>query len=434
MGYLIVRSMLVCRRVSFLVGQSIGFRRSLLPSHPSTVLRNYCAVKKLDGENELSNITDHIRSRMQRRLLHQPDHPLANIKQQIFEFFQHEYESTIAPVDGHPRAEFECFDDLDPVVTVKENFENLLTPENHPTRQRDESYYLNEDTLLRCHMTAHQVPLLRNNNRSAVLFAGDVYRRDTVDSTHSPVFHQLDGVRAFDNDHIASAKGGINTTEGRYKVVAEDMKNALEKMVLKLFGNDIQIRWVDAYFPFTEPSWEMEILFSEKSSQTSQQTEWLEVLGCGIMRSAIVEPVRPNSTSWAFGLGLERLAMILYKIPDIRLFWSKDPRFLDQFKLGQFTHFTPFSKYPPCYKDITFWITDEFTDNTFCELVRGEVGDVIESVDLLDHFIHPRTGRQSKCFRLNYRSMERSLTNEEVNEMQENIRRLVVDTLGVELR
>ena len=99
----------------------------------------------------------------------------------------------------------------------------------------------------------------------------------------------------------------------------------------------------------------MEILFEEKSSQTSQQTEWLEVLGCGIMRNKIMNPIKPNHTAWAFGLGLERLAMILFKIPDIRLFWSKDPRFLEQFQHGDIVPFKSFSKFPPCYKDITFW-------------------------------------------------------------------------------
>lgn len=79
-------------------------------------------------------------------------------------------------------------------------------------------------------------------------------------------------------------------------------------------------------------------------------------------------------------------------------------------------------------------IDDVFTDNTFCELVRGEVGDLIESVELLDHFTHPKTKRQSKCFRLNYRSMERNLVNDEINVLQENIRRRVVDELHVELR
>lgn len=141
-------------------------------------------------------------------------------------------------------------------------------------------------------------------------------------------------------------------------LVAEDMKNALEQMVKRLFGSQIQIRWVDAYFPFTDPSWEMEILFNEKSSQTSQQTEWLEVLGCGIMRNQILSQVRPNSTAWAFGLGLERLAMVLFKIPDIRLFWSTDARFVDQFKDGKISPFENFSKFPPCYKDITFWFVN----------------------------------------------------------------------------
>lgn len=110
-------------------------------------------------------------------------------------------------------------------------------------------------------------------------------------------------------------------------------------------------RWVDTYFPFTHPSWELEILFDG---------EWLEVLGCGVIEQQILENAgQDDCVGWAFGLGLERLAMVLHDIPDIRLFWSEDPRFLGQFdgsRESREQKFKPFSKYPPCAKDITFWV------------------------------------------------------------------------------
>ena len=134
------------------------------------------------------------------------------------------------------------------------------------------------------------------------------------------------------------------------------MKNGLEQLMKELFGPQTESKWIDAYFPFTDPSWEMEILFNQHSSKTNQQTDWLEVLGCGLINKQIIKPVRSDSIGWAFGLGLERLAMILFNIPDIRLFWSTDRRFLDQFNTSKpLVPFKPFSKFPACFKDITFW-------------------------------------------------------------------------------
>ena len=92
----------------------------------------------------------------------------------------------------------------------------------------------------------------------------------------------------------------------------------------------------------------------------------------------------PNSIGWAFGLGLERIAMILYSIPDIRLFWSKDRRFLSQFTAGKINTFKPFSKYPPCYKDVSFWLSDSgLHGNDFCDVVRDTAGDFVETVELV---------------------------------------------------
>jgi phenylalanyl-tRNA synthetase alpha chain len=94
----------------------------------------------------------------------------------------------------------------------------------------------------------------------------------------------------------------------------------------------------------------------------------------------------PNSIGWAFGLGLERIAMILYSIPDIRLFWSQDPRFLSQFEPGKISKFEPYSKFPPCYKDVSFWLPEaasQLHENDFCDLVRDAVGDTAEDVKMV---------------------------------------------------
>ena len=111
----------------------------------------------------------------------------------------------------------------------------------------------------------------------------------------------------------------------------------------------LKVRWVEAYFPFTSPSWELEVFW---------QGDWLEVLGSGIVQQSILANAGVSSRlGWAFGLGLERIAMLLYSIPDIRLFWSTDTRFLSQFNATKpIQRFVPFSKYPPCFKDVSFWL------------------------------------------------------------------------------
>lgn len=128
--------------------------------------------------------------------------------------------------------------------------------------------------------------------------------------------------------------------------------------------------------------------------------------------------------AWAFGLGLERIAMVLFGIPDIRLFWSEDPRFLQQFQAGKINRFKPFSKFPSCWKDVSFWVGDRpFHGNDMADLVRDVAGSLVEEINevrylhsfwtlsslrhKVDKFVHPKTGRQSLTFRINYRSMER---------------------------
>lgn len=219
-------------------------------------------------------------------------------------------------------------------------------------------------------------------------------------------------------------------------------------------GNDpLKVRWVEAYFPFTSPSWELEIWW---------KGDWLEVLGSGIVLQEILNDAGvPTRSGWAFGVGLERIAMLLFDIPDIRLFWSKDSRFLSQFtgpkraddgtiaSDWRITRFQPFSKHPAAPRDVSFWLrstsssaggrpasqsSHDFHENDVMEIVRTEAGDCVEDVRLVDEFIHSKTGRKSLCYRIGYRSLERTLTNEEANEMHERIRQRLVDKLGVELR
>jgi len=244
------------------------------------------------------------------------------------------------------------------------------------------------------------------------------------------------------------------------EAIGAHLKRSLELVVAEIFSRakaaalaaqpdfvdePLKVRWIEAYFPFTSPSWELEIFW---------QGDWLEVLGCGVVKQDLLAGADvPTQLGWAFGIGLERIAMLLFEIPDIRLFWSKDERFLSQFKglsenLNQLKRFVPFSKYPACYKDVAFWLrsssssaggglkanAQDFHENDAMEIVRDIGGDIVEDVTLVDEFTHPTTGRKSLCYRINYRSLERTLTNEEVNEYHEEVRRALVEKLGVELR
>lgn len=335
---------------------------------------------------------------------------------------------------------------MSPIVSTQRNFDDLLVPQDHVSRRKTDTYYVNESTVLRTHMTAHQTELMEQGHK-AYLMAGDVYRRDEIDASHYPVFHQLDGVRVWTQEELKAL--GYTTPETQSQFITQDLKATIQGVVQLLFGQHTPMRWVDAYFPFTHPSYELEVQY---------QGQWLEVLGCGQIQSRILSQRSLSHTSgWAFGMGLERLAMVLFQIPDIRLFWSQDARFLQQFKQGQIGTFQPYSKYPPCYKDISFWLppstsststsstalTNEeitaladrnFHENDFCSEVRNIAGDLVERVQKIDEFIHPKTKRMSRCYRILYRSMDRNLTNEEIDMLQAQIRNKVATIPGIELR
>jgi phenylalanyl-tRNA synthetase alpha chain len=368
-----------------------------------------------------NNVTPYIANLVGRDLHRTADHPLGIIKAKIEEYF-----ATLG--------DFEIEDTLQPVVSAEACFDDLLIPFDHPGRKPSDTYYISRpggreesssaDKLLRTHTSAHQSQLLRAG-KEKFLCTGDVYRRDEIDASHFPAFHQMEGVKLFDPAEVGGAMTREEwlASEGA-QVVAADLKKTLEGLCDHLFG-PVEKRWIDEYFPFTEPSFELEIFYNG---------DWMEVLGCGVIHSGVLEKCGlQDRHGWAFGLGLERLAMVLFSIPDIRLFWSDDKRFKKQFSAGKIQAFKPYSKYPPCYKDIAFWLPPTFEPNDFFELGREVCGELVEKMELIDEFANPKTGKTSNCYRVTYRSMDRSLTDEEVNKMQEELRERAGE-LGVELR
>jgi phenylalanyl-tRNA synthetase alpha chain len=374
--------------------------------------------------DEWTNVTPKIISFCNRLLYKDKSNPIGLISAGIQEFF-HDYDHFSYP---------------DPVVTPEDNFDSLLIPKDHVSRSKSDTYYLNKDFLLRCHTSCHQGHCLKKGSRSFISIA-DVYRRDAVDRTHHPVFHQCEGLKLFEmtKKPVTIPQRRPETHQehhspGQVEVVVSDLKQTLESYVRKLLGKEIEIRWVPAFFPFTHPSFELEILLKE---------DWIEILGCGVVENKLlINHGVTDSIGWAFGVGLERLAMIKYSIPDIRLFWSEDTGFTSQFKdmndVWQTKTYKPVSTHPQCKSDISFWLPldqGDYTPNDFYDLARSIGGDIIEQIELVDDFLNKKTGRRSHCYRIIYRSHERTLTQREVNEVHAEIgkeatKRLCVDVRG----
>jgi len=199
-------------------------------------------------------------------------------------------------------------------------FDALNTPADHPARNEQDTFYLPDGRLLRTHTSTVQIRTMQSVPPPIrVIAPGSVYRRDEIDATHSAQFNQIEGLYVDENVSVA------------------DLKGTLEFFMHELFGADAQVRFRPHYFPFTEPSFEIDV----SSKSLKQGEKWLEVCGCGMVHPAVFEEVNraraddaydPEQWSgFAFGLGMDRLAMILFDIPDIRLFAQNDLRFLRQF-------------------------------------------------------------------------------------------------------
>jgi phenylalanyl-tRNA synthetase alpha chain len=199
------------------------------------------------------------------------------------------------------------------------NFEALNLPKDHPARDMQDTFYLSEDTLLRTHTSPVQIRTMQAQRPPVrIIVPGKVYRRD-ADITHSPMFHQFEGL-AVDRD-----------------ISMGDLKGTLELFAREMFGPRSRIRFRPSFFPFTEPSAEVDVvcfLCGGDGCRVCKQSGWLEILGSGMVHPQVLRNVGYDPeevTGWAFGMGVERIAMLKYGIDDIRLFFENDLRFLGQF-------------------------------------------------------------------------------------------------------
>ena len=200
------------------------------------------------------------------------------------------------------------------------NFEALNIPANHPAKDEQDTFYIGNDILLRTQTSPVQIRTMENQKPPIRIIApGRVFRSDEVDATHSPVFHQIEGL-VIDKD-----------------VTMADLKGTLEVFIKELYGKKTQVKFRPHHFPFTEPSAEVDMscaMCEGKGCRVCKGTGWIEILGCGMVHPKVLEMcgLDPEEYSgFAFGMGLERITMLRYEIEDLRLLYDNDIRFLKQF-------------------------------------------------------------------------------------------------------
>jgi phenylalanyl-tRNA synthetase alpha chain len=228
-------------------------------------------------------------------------HPLTQVTEDIVRAFR---KIGFAVADGPEiEDEYHCFDALN-------------TPADHPARDAQDTFYLNttDKRLLRTHTSSVQIRVMKSQPPPVrIIVPGRVYRRDNADATHNPTFHQIEGLYV--------DKG----------VTVGDLKGTVEFVFRELMGDDVKIRFRPHYFSYTEPSYEIDFT---NALVKKMGKDWLEIAGCGMVHPQVFENVGYDPeiwTGWAFGFGIERIAMLRYGINDIRLFYENDVRFLKQF-------------------------------------------------------------------------------------------------------
>lgn len=310
------------------------------------------------------------------------------------------------------------------ITTVEQCFDLLNMPKDHSARKETDTYYLDDTHILRTHTTAFWSFYLKDpevlkrleiDGHIEALSKGIVFRKDEIDKHHFPAFHQIDGLLICKKD--------------KKIITQQDLKDVQIDLARGIFGADIEYKFLEDTFPYTVESLEMDIMFNG---------DWLEVNGAGLVNSVVLEKFGLDPevyNGWAFGFG-DRLAMIKMEIPDIRILWSNDERITSQFTDIN-SKFKEVSKFPATARDISFVIDKNVSLNNYYEIVRDCADNLIEEVKLLDEYENEEKfgkDKKSYTFRIVYRLSERTLTNEEINRIQAEIRAKTEKELGALLR
>ncbi len=297
------------------------------------------------------------------------------------------------------------------IVPADISFDLFDFPKNHPARSPSDTYFINSTHVLRTHTTIMWYYYLKEGGIKkkieqglpvGSLSYGKVYRKDEIDRKHMNVFHQVDGWYLVRKDEKL--------------ITVEDLQNVLIDVAKAVFGQEVKYRFNEDTFPYTDPSLEMEIDVNGK---------WIEILGSGVVKGSVLKNlgVDPDVyNGWAFGVGLERLAIVSMDLPDIRLLWSEDNRVKNRLRLGN--KFKEVSKFPPITRDISFIVGKGFVPNNYFDLIRDIGGDLIEEVELLDKYENIEkfgADKISYTYRIVYRSNERTLETKEIDPLQNKI-------------
>ncbi len=340
--------------------------------------------------------------------------------------------------------------DIPEIVDEYTTFDLFNFPDDHVARRPSDSYFIkkselkNQSMLLRPHTSVMWKYVmddlwgifeLEQGWKLEYLSTGKVYRVDDIDPTHHECFHQIDGLKVTNKD---------------IELITQDtLRELLTNIIYSIFGKDVEYRFLEDSFPYTQESLQVEVKFEQK---------WLEILWAWIVHPSVMESLWLDATKyngWAFGFWIERLAMAIKKIPDIRLFWSQDPRVIKQW--GNLNPFEQISNFPPVYKDISFivpkssfkkdekeseisgdWeLEDEADLFAIAALVRDMGWDMVEAVKIIDEFQNDKKfwdHKKSISIKITFRSLERTLTNEEINKIYFSIRERIETELGYSLR
>lgn len=321
------------------------------------------------------------------------------------------------------------FKDLDviqtpEIVPADVSFDLFDFPADHPARSKSDTYYVDAKNILRTHTTVmwyyylNDVDVkarIKNNQPVGAFSFGKVYRKDEIDRRHMNVFHQIDG--------WFLAPKSVAT------IGQKELEESLAAIAKAVFGPNVKYRLNPDTFPYTDPSLEMEVEING---------QWVEVVGCGVVKGSVLEKLGVDSinyTGWAFGFGLERLAITSMDLPDIRLLWSEDPRVKKQLRLGH--KFEQVSKFPPIPRDISFVVDKSFVPNNYFDLIREIGGDLVEEVSLLDKYENAEKfgpDKISYTYHVVYRSPERTLKAEEVEPLHNQLYQETKRIYNAELR
>lgn len=317
------------------------------------------------------------------------------------------------------------------------DFDNIIIPEivpadvsfdlfnfapNHPARSTSDTYYVDKKNILRTHDTVMWyyylgLPEIKERIKAkktlGVICYGKVYRKDEIDRRHMNTFHQM---------------GGLLLAPDSEKILTlDDLKDVLSKIVKGVFGDDIVYRFNTDTFPYTDPSLEVEVQING---------QWIEILGGGMPRKDVLKNFGLEGyNGWAFGFGLERLAIIGMELPDIRLLWSDDERVKKQLKLG--SKFKEVSKFPAIVRDISFVVNKDFAPNNYFDLVRDVIGDLAEEMALVDEYENAKKfgeGKKSYAYRITYRSIDRTLTSTEIDSLHKKLEERTKEVFNAQVR